>query len=164
MLIVWIFLPSGIILQKILFLVWALGLFYSSFLEKNWIFMYLQLVASLWALLSFFVIDPIYKFILLWLVWIIVMFYIFRKKLFQKEKYWIFGIVWLTFLALWYASNWTENLVLFFGCMWLWALFMCIYAAFPIYLKKDKLSIIFFVLNVFFFINPAISLWKIYFA
>ncbi len=161
-LVVGTFLTAGILAQKLLFLIWAIGLLYSSYLQKNWVFTYLEVVALAGSLLAFFFFDPIYKYIILGIIWIIIMWFVFKQKLLQKEKYWVFWILWLTMLALWYASNSGWNLAFFFWFLWLGSLFMCVYSACAIHFQKDKLAIIFLVLNILFMISPSIELLRIY--
>lgn len=157
MLIIWVFFPWWSMTQKILFLIGAPILRFTSYLDKQKVFFALEAVISIWALLAFFPhIGNFLRYGIMIVIWIVAFVYLVRLNIFRKEIWAPIGALGLLCLAIWFATNaivhpLTFNFLLFFG-----SLLMAVYSAIEFWKLKIKLSVIFLILNIIFLINPLI--------
>ncbi|MFA5747707.1 MAG: hypothetical protein WC872_01205 [Candidatus Absconditabacterales bacterium] len=157
MLIIGVFFPGGSMTQKILFLIGAPILRFTSYLDKQKVFFALEAVISIGALLAFFPhIGNFLRYGIMIVIGIVAFVYLIRINIFRKEIWAPIGALGLLCLAIGFATNaivhpLTFNFLLFFG-----SLLMAVYSAIEFWKLKIKLSVIFLILNIIFLINPLI--------
>jgi len=154
-------LTTGSITQQILFFLGAVLLTISAFLSKQQMFFAMQIVASTGALLWLISIIPNLRiYIYMGLTTIGAITYILKNWFHKTDKFYIIGIISLSLLALWFATDPGVNILLFNILLASGGLFIAIYSSLEFFILKSRIAIIFMILNILFIIKPIIFIFQ----
>ena len=137
--------------QKVYFLIGAILLTVSSYLEKNVFFTVLEAILVIGSILTFLNLSTMTIAIITFVIVIITVIYFAAKGLF-KERYLIFGTIGLFFLAIGVG---TLNPIAYT----IGGFFLVIYAYFS-FKKGYQIALLFIILNAIFTITSAIGAYQ----
>lgn len=150
------FLEGGSLLQKILFLIGALALTVMAYTNKQKMFLVIEIVVSLSAILAFWDIWSLIKYLIFIGGSIIGIGYLLKIKYSQQDKWWFIGGLGLLLIAAGFATNPITYPILFNVFLGLGGIFVALYSALGLFLLKVRIAAIWLILNIFFSINPMI--------
>jgi len=144
------------LLQKSLFLIGALMLTITAYLNVQWMLFVLQVVISLGAIIAFMGMGEIVNYTLLLGAALIGTAGLVRAKHFKSDPWSIVSCVGLFLVAAGIATDAIAH-QLFFGLfLGVGSLLVALYSFVDYYFKKDNIAIIWFILNLVFAINPIL--------
>lgn len=158
-LVVGTFLQGGSLAQKFLFLVGAMALTILAYLNRQKMFMVIEIVVSLSAILAFVSMATQLKYLILIGASIIGVGYLIKINFFKEDKWWPIGGLGLLLIAAGLATDATTYPFLFNLFLGLGGIFVAIYSAIGLFLFKVKIAVIWLILNIFFSISPMIAVF-----
>jgi len=153
------FLEGGVLLQKIFFLSGALALTLTAIYNKHPLYMALQGVIIIGAVLGFFSnIATEYKYVILLIPTIAAIIYLIYESYFRRFPCAVSGAIGLVFIALGFSVDAVSNPWLFNLYLVIGGAGVALYSGAYFFHSKDRIAVLWFVLNVVFSINPLIYL------
>lgn len=150
---------SGSLLQKIFFIIGAPVLGLTAYLNRQKMFVALQSVAAIGAVLAFFpAVIPELKYAIMIGISIIALCYLIKTNHYKKDPWGILGSLGLILIAIGFATNPLELPRLFGFLLGVGGIFVAIYSAIGFFYYKIRIAIIWFILNIIFSINPMLLL------
>jgi len=156
------FLQGGSLAQKILFLIGALALMLLAYVNHQKMFLVIGVVVVLSAALAFWDTALLIRYLIFVGASIIGIGYLFKINFSREDKYWPIGAFGLLLLAAGFATDAAVYSVLFNVFLGLGSILVAIYSGIGVFLYKNKIAWIWLILNIFFSINPAINIEKIF--
>ncbi len=147
---------SGSILQKILFVTGATILGITAYLNKQKMFVVLQAVATIGAILAFFPDLPEIKYALMVGSAIIGIVYLSTTGYYKQDEWGILGSIGLVLVAIGFATNPVRYPTIFGFLLGFGGIAIAAYSAIGFFKYKVKISLIWLVLNIIFSINPIL--------
>jgi hypothetical protein len=149
------FLEGGSLVQKIIFLVGALVLFYTAYFNKQQMFVALQAVIIVGTILGFFpALASLNKYIIMGIITVISVANLIRMKHYRKDPWGVVGSLGLLSLALGFATDAVAFSTLFYSFLATGGILVAIYSAIGFFYYKIRITMIWLILNVVFAINP----------
>lgn len=153
---------GGSILQKVLFLIGASCLISTAIYNSQKMFIALQGVILVGAVLGFFKEIPVeWKYVIMGGASILAIGELIRKKYFNKDPWGIAGSAGLFCIALGFAINASENPFIFNLLLLSGGIFVALYSAIGFFYYRVRISMLWLILNVVFAINPFLELIKL---
>ncbi len=159
-LVVGTFLQGGSLAQKLLFLIGAIALTVLAYLNKLKMFMVIEIVVSLSAILAFVNMAMQLKYLILIGASIVGVGYLIKINFFKEDKWWPIGGLGLLLIAAGLATDATAYPFLFNLFLGLGGIFVAIYSAIGFFLLKVKIALIWLILNIFFSISPMMAVFS----
>lgn len=154
-----VFLEGGSLVQKILFLAGAVLLFSSALLNKLKMYIALQLMIIIGAILGFFVSVPIlWKYLIMVVPSIVAVGYLVKIKHFKEDPWGVLGSAGLLSLAVGFATDAVSSPVLFNSLLAFGGVAIAIYSAIGFFYYKFRMSILWLILNAVFAVSPILYL------
>lgn len=154
------FLAGGSLMQKILFLAGASVLTLLAYVNRQKMFLVIEIVVVLSAILAFWYMMPLVKYLIFVGASIVGVGYLVKIKYSQQDKHWPIGALGLLLLAAGFATNATDYPTLFNAFLGIGGILIAIYSAIGVFLYKVKIAWIWLILNVFFSINPMLIVFQ----
>jgi hypothetical protein len=152
---------GGSLLQKLLIVIGAPVLGYSAYLNKQKMFLTLQTVATIGAILAFFNNLPILlRYIIMVGSGIIGIGYLIKTNYLKEDSWWPLGGLGLLSIAVGFATDALSYPILFNSLLGFGGILVAIYSAVGFFHLKVKIAIIWFVLNIMFSITPMIIIFS----
>jgi hypothetical protein len=156
LLLIGVFSEPSSLLQKTLFFVGAIGLTVVAHLNKQKLLFVLQVIISLGSFLAFVGIDGIVKYLLLLGSSVVGIAYLVKTDNYQKDKFGIICTVGLILIAAGMATNANQSPLYYGLFLGLGGLLVACYSFIDYFYNKNKIAILWFVLNLIFAINPLL--------
>ena len=153
------FISFGSILQRLLILFGAFLLFVVATFGKQKVLQALELVVAIGSIVSFLSLTALYALALMLFVAIIMVIYLYSISHYRKEPIGLMGSFGFVLLALGLAVNNGANTLIASSALGFGALTIAIYSGGAFLLYKNRIQLIFVVLNIAFAINPFILLF-----
>ena len=153
------FVEGGSILQKVLFLIGASFLITTAFYNKQKMFVALQAVILVGAVLGFF--PAVHTGVKFWLMAssaVVAVAYLVSGKYFKTDPWGIAGSLGLFCIALGFAMNAEQSPSLFYALLLGGGLFVALYSGVQFFYYRVRISMLWLILNVVFAINPLFYL------
>ena len=148
---------GGCLLQKILFLSGVLTLGLAACLNKQKMFIVMQIVLSIGAVLAFCGwLSLFLRYFIMSGASLIGIFYLIKINFSKKDAWWPLGGMGLLILAVGLATDAINFPILFNSLLLGGGILIATYSAIEYFCFKVKLAIIFLILNLIFSINPLI--------
>jgi hypothetical protein len=148
---------GGCLLQKLFFLIGASALIIPVYLNKQKMFMVLQIVVTIGAILAFCGwLSLLLRYFIMASASLIGIFHLIRINFFKEDPWWPLGGIGLLALAAGLATDAINFPILFNSLLASGGILLATYSAIELFCFKVKLAIIFLVLNLIFSINPLI--------
>lgn len=161
LLVVGTFSEGGSLLQKVLFVIGTPVLGIPAYFNKQKMFMTLQTIASIGAVLGFFpYVFYLIKYLIMLGVAVIGIGYLIKIKYYKADKWWLIGCIGLLCFAYAFATNPVTNPILFNSLIVIGAILVAIYSAIGFFLEKVKIAVIWLILNLLMCINPLIIIFS----
>lgn len=158
------FLPDGDLLQKIFFLIGACSLVSTAIFNKQTMFIALQAVIIVGAILGFFSkVSVEWKYLIMGISALIPIVYLLSIRYFKKDLSGIIGGGGLICIALGFAVSADAAPMLFYSLLAAGGFFVAVYSAIGFFHYKVRISVLWLILNVVFIVNPVRMLVKILF-
>ncbi|MDD5172459.1 MAG: hypothetical protein PHF60_05495 [Candidatus ainarchaeum sp.] len=142
--------------QKSLFLIGSVVLTVVAHLNKQRMLLALQSIITLGSILAFVDLGGIIKYILLFGASAVVIWYLVSIKNYKKDPWSISCTAGLILVAIGYVTDATADPLYFGLYLGLGSLLVALYSFIDYFYNKDKIAIIWFILNVVFAINPIL--------
>lgn len=150
---------GGSLLQKSLSLVGATMLAFTAYLNKQKMFIVIQIIVSIGAILAFFSSLPdILRYSLLLGGVIFGIGYLIKIKYSKEDAWWPLGGLGLLFIAVGFATNAVVHPILFNSLLAVGGILVALYSAVGFFHFKVRIAIIWLVLNIIFGIIPLITI------
>lgn len=159
-LVVGTFLQGGSLAQKLLFLIGAIALTILAYLNKQKMFMVIEIVVSLSAILAFMNMATQLKYLILIGASIVGVTYLIKINFFKEDGWWPIGGLGLLLIAAGLATDATSYPFLFNLFLGLGGIFVAIYSAIGLFLFKAKIAAIWLILNIFFSVSPMMVVFS----
>src|SRR4030042_4360387 len=130
------FLHGGSLAQKILFLIGALALMLLAYVNRQKMFLVIEIVVVLSAAFAFWDIAPLIKYLIFVGTSIIGVSYLVKINFSREDKHWPIGAFGLLFLAAGFATNAAVYSVLFNAFLGLGGILVAIYSGIGVFLYK----------------------------
>ncbi len=145
--------------QQVFFLFWVSLLGFGALGAKQSMFVAMQIVAFVGVVLWFFATVPLWALYgLMSIALLFALFYIYKQKTYQHDRYYVLGILWLFLLALGFATNPLGQPFLFHIYLALWWMTIALYSFLEVVFLQIRIAWIFLLLNIVFVINPLLWL------
>lgn len=154
------FLEGGSLLQKIFFFITGSGLTFTACLNKQKMFITLQIIVVLSTIIAFFNLTNMFRYAILVGGAIISVSYLIKINYIKEDVWWPIGGLGLLVLAGGFATNAVAYPVLFNSLLGIAGILIAIYSAIGFFHLKIKVSLIFLILNVIFAIKPVITVFS----
>lgn len=152
---------SGSQIQKVLFVVGAPMLGITAYFNKQKIFMVLQLIVTLGAMLAFFPgLERENTYLLMGAAGTLGVHYLNKTKCFKNTEEELSSVVGLILIAFGFATNPVTDPLLFGIFLGFGGLLVALYSAIQFFTYKIKIAIIWLILNILFSINPILLIFK----
>lgn len=152
---------GGSLLQKLLFVIGAPVLGFTAYLNKQKMFITLQIVVTIGAILAFFGNLPSFlRYTIMIGSGIIVVGYLIKTNYFKEDVWWPLGGLGLLSIAVGFATNAVAYPILFNLLLGTGGVLVALYSAIGFFHLKVKIAAIWLVLNVIFSINPLIIVFS----
>ena len=147
---------GGSLLQRLLFVVGVPILGLTAYFNKQNMFAILQLVATIGAILAFFsgILPPILNSIIMLGSGIIGIGYLIKTKYPKKDRYWLTGSLGLLCIAGGFATDAITHPILFNSLLGVGGILVIIYSALGFFVLKNRIYLLWLILNIVFIINP----------
>ena len=151
------FSEGGSLLQKILFVVGAPVLGLTAYINNQKMFVALQSVATAGAISAFFpsIITEL-KYLLMIGVAIVAVGYLIKVKHYHEDPWGILGSFGLILIAMGFATNPVEFSRPFGFLLGVGGISVAIYSAIGFFYYKERIAMIWLILNIIFSINPIL--------
>jgi hypothetical protein len=156
------FLQGGSLAQKILFLIGASALMLLAYVNRQKMFLVIEIVIVLSAVLAFWDTASLIKHLIFMGTSIIGVNYLVKINFSREDKHWPIGAFGLLLLAAGFATDAVVYSVLFNVFLGLGGILVAIYSGIGVFLYKNKIAWIWLILNIFFSVNPVITVVKIF--
>ena len=156
------FLSFGTLLQKSLILTGAFVLFLVALFGKQKVLQALQLVLVTGAIIGFFILSMLYALVIMLFVAALMVIYLYSIGHYKKEPVGVIGSFGFCFFALGLAFN-TGSTPLIAGLfLILGAFVIAAYSALAFYLYKNRLQLVWIVLNLALSAGPILLVLSLY--
>ena len=146
---------GGSLLQKLLFVIGAPVLGFTAYLNKQKMFITLQIIVSIGAILAFFGdIYTILRYTILVGSAIFAIGYLIKINYYKKDLWWPLGGLGLLSIAVGFATNAIAFPILFNSLLAAGGILVAIYSAIGFFHFKVRIAAIWLILNIIFSINP----------
>lgn len=156
------FLENGSSLQMAFFLISAISLCLVAYLNSQKMFTVLQGVVSIGAFIPFLELSNIIKSVIMALSGLLAIAYLVKINYLKEDKWWPIGGVGIIGLAVGFAVNGAGHLLLFNLLLAFAGITIAAYSAIGFFHLKNRISLIWLILNGVFFINPLILTLKFF--
>jgi hypothetical protein len=151
------FAEPGSTTQKMLFLLPAPTLGYTAYVAKQRMFTALQAVVTIGALLAFLPHLPLsVRYIILAISALAGVTYLIKNQYIKIDKYWPLGGIGIFLLAFGYSTNPITDAKNFSILLATGGLLVAAYSAIGYFKLKNKIALIWLILNILFIINPIL--------
>ena len=152
------FLNLGSIQQKLLFLFAGFLLFTVATLSNQRVLQALEIVTLIGVIVAFMTVSALYALSITLFVAMIMVTYLYKIEHYRKEPIGMFGSFGFVLLALGYAFNNGSNPLIASAALGFGSLAIAVYSCAAFILYKNRIQLIFIVLNAVFSISPLIIL------
>ncbi len=154
-------LEGGSLLQKLLFVIGAPALGFTAYLNKQKMFITLQTVVTIGAILAFFGNLPaILRYVVMVGSGVFGIGYLIKTDYFKEDVWWPLGGLGLLSIAVGFATNTAAYPILFNSLLGAGGVLVALYSAIGFFYFKVRIAAIWLVLNIVFSINPLIIVFS----
>jgi|SRR3989339_1002339 len=154
------FLQGGSLAQKLCFLIGAAVLTGIAYINKQKMYVMLEIVISISATIAFWDVSELWKYIIFVGAGIIGVWYLIQIKFAKEDKYWPIGGLGLLLIAAGLATSAAMHPMLFNAFLGLGGIFISIYSAVGLFYYKVKIAALWLILNIFFSLNPMMIVFS----
>jgi hypothetical protein len=148
---------GGSLLQKILFLFGAPMLAFTAYLNKQRMFMIIQIIVTIGSILAFFTNLPDFlRYSIMVGGGFFGIGYLIKIKYSKEDIWWPLGGLGLLSIAVGFATNAVAHQLLFNSLLAIGGILVAIYSAIGFFHLKVRIAFIWLVLNVIFSISPLL--------
>jgi len=146
--------------QKILFLIGAFGLGVTAFFNNQKMFMAIQAVVTIGAVIGFFEqLNQNLRYFIIIGVAVLSLVYLSKINYFKKDKWGVVGSIGLLLFAYAFSINSVENSNLFNELILIGGLLVAFYSSISFFKNKVRIALIWVILNLMLCINPILTLF-----
>jgi hypothetical protein len=152
--------PGGSLLQKVLFVIGVPTLAGVAYFNKQKMYIVLQSVATISAVLAFWSLPQIFKYVIFIGAATIGIVYLIKIGYSKEDKYWSIGALGLLCIAVGLATDAATQPLIFNALLGLGGFFISVYSAIGLFCLKIRIAALWLILNICFSIGPLMFVFS----